>query len=61
MQKILISACLIGQKVRYHGKDALCPHRTLEKWQKEERLVAICPEISAGLLVAYSAERERRF
>lgn len=51
MQKILISACLIGQKVRYHGKDALCHHKILEKWQQEGRLIAVCPEVSAGLPV----------
>ncbi len=51
MQKILISGCLIGQKVRYHGKDALCQHGILDKWQQEGRLVAVCPEVSAGLPV----------
>jgi len=49
MKKILISGCLVGQKVRYHGNDALCHHKTLEKWQNEGRLIAICPEVSAGL------------
>lgn len=51
MHKILISACLIGQKVRYHGSDALCRHQTLEKWQKEGRLITVCPEVSGGLPV----------
>jgi len=41
----------MGQKVRYHGKDALCLHPTLEKWQQEGRLVTVCPEVSAGLPV----------
>jgi len=51
MQKILISGCLIGQKVRYHGNDALCRSSILERWQQENRLVAICPEIAGGLPV----------
>lgn len=51
MQKILISGCLMGQKVRYHGKDALYQHDILNKWQQEGRLIAICPEVSAGLPV----------
>src|SRR5688572_10678844 len=51
MQKILISGCLTGQKVRYHGKDALCSHDILDKWQGEGRLVTVCPEVSAGLSV----------
>ena len=51
MKKILISGCLLGQKVRYHGGDAFCNDRIIKKWQQEGRLVAICPEVSAGLSV----------
>ena len=51
MQKILISGCLIGQKVRYHGSDALCHNDIIEKWQQENRLVPICPEVAGGLPV----------
>jgi len=51
MEKILISGCLVGQQVRYHGKDALCKEALLSKWQDEGRLVPICPEVSAGLPV----------
>src|SRR3990167_4805177 len=51
MQKILVSACLLGKKVRYHGNDALCDNAILEKWKQENRLVVICPEVSAGLPV----------
>lgn len=51
MQKILISGCLMGQKVRYHGNDAPCSHKAIDKWQREDRIVAICPEVFAGLSV----------
>lgn len=51
MQKILVSACLMGCKVRYHGGDALCHHNLLEIWENEGRLIKICPEVSAGLSV----------
>ena len=51
MEKILISGCLLGQKVRYHGGDAFCDAPILEKWQQEGRLVSVCPEVSAGLPV----------
>ena len=51
MNKILISACLIGQKVRYDGGDAFCNHSTIQQWHKEKRLIPICPEVSAGLSV----------
>jgi len=51
MEKILISACLLGEKVRYHGGHAYCANSILDKWKEEGRLVLICPEISAGLSV----------
>lgn len=49
MQKILISACLVGQNVRYNGGNSLCQHPILQAWIKEGCLVPICPEVSAGL------------
>ena len=49
MEKILVSACLLGEKVRYHGGDAASAHPTLRRWEKEGRLVAACPEVEGGL------------
>ena len=51
MEKILISGCLIGQKVRYHGGDAFCNSLIIDQWQNEGRVISICPEVSAGLLI----------
>jgi len=51
MEKILVSACLIGEKVRYDGKSKLLSHPLWQKWQKEGRLVAVCPEVAGGLSV----------
>lgn len=51
MEKILISGCLLGQKVRYHGSDALCNHPAIAEWIKENIIISICPEVSAGLPV----------
>ncbi|MFO1257555.1 MAG: DUF523 domain-containing protein [Gammaproteobacteria bacterium] len=45
---ILISSCLLGAKVRYHGGDAHCRHPLLERWISERRLISICPEILGG-------------
>ena len=47
--KILISACLLGERVRYHGGDALVSHPLLRRWQDEGRLVPLCPEVIGGL------------
>src|SRR5206468_3890568 len=49
MEKILVSACLLGEKVRYHGGDAASTHPTLRRWEKEGRLVSTCPEVAGGL------------
>lgn len=49
MQKILVSACLLGAKVRYDGGDCAQDASLLEKWSTEGRLVAVCPEVAGGL------------
>jgi uncharacterized protein YbbK (DUF523 family) len=49
VEQILISACLLGERVRYHGGDARIEHRILERWQSEGRLVPLCPEVAGGL------------
>jgi uncharacterized protein YbbK (DUF523 family) len=49
MSPILISACLLGHKVRYNGNDAATGHALLAQWQSEGLVVAVCPEIAGGL------------
>ena len=49
LDKILISACLLGEAVRYDGKSLLCEHPLIQLWLQEGRLVAVCPEVSGGL------------
>lgn len=49
MQKILMSACLLGAKVRYDGKDCLQDNAILQRWIKEGRIVNICPEVAGGM------------
>ena len=49
MPKILISACLLGQKVRYDGRDNLQSHSRLQEWIKAGNVVTICPEMAGGL------------
>lgn len=48
MQKILVSRCLLGQRVRYDG-GAHGPFSLLEHWQQEGRVVPVCPEVAGGL------------
>ncbi|WP_312466528.1 DUF523 domain-containing protein [Pseudescherichia sp.] len=49
--KILVSACLMGFKVRYNGSEKQVVEATLARWQQEGRLVIHCPELAAGLPV----------
>ncbi len=49
MQKILISACLLGDPVRYDGHSKMCHSHHLQRWQQQGRLVSICPEVAGGL------------
>ena len=49
VRKILVSACLLGANVRYHGGNALSDHPLLRQWDREGRLVPVCPEVAGGL------------
>lgn len=49
MEKLLVSSCFLGNKVRYDGGDNLLINSTLARWQNEQRLVVICPEMAGGL------------
>ncbi|AVA20532.1 DUF523 domain-containing protein [Rhizobium sp. CB3171] len=49
--KILVSACLMGHAVRYDGRSKPLVHPAIERWREEGRLVTICPEMSAGMVV----------
>ncbi|MGY4533443.1 uncharacterized protein YbbK (DUF523 family) [Pseudomonas sp. TE3786] len=48
MEKILVSRCLLGHRVRYDG-GAHGPFDQLALWQAEGRVVALCPEVAGGL------------
>lgn len=47
--RILISACLLGQPVRYDGRGLRIEHGLLARWQERGWLVPICPEVAGGL------------
>ncbi|MDJ0943678.1 MAG: DUF523 domain-containing protein [Kiloniellales bacterium] len=48
MDRILVSACLLGQPVRYDGRAKEIRDALLTRWRGEGRLVPICPEVGAG-------------
>ena len=47
--KILISACLVGQNVRYNAKELKFYHSVISNWQSQNLLIPVCPEIEGGL------------
>ena len=49
MDKILISACLLGNPVRYDGQAKTLGHAGLDRLVDQQRVVAICPEVAGGL------------
>jgi len=49
MEKILVSACLLGDKTRYDGGSN--PFPFLDELAKKYELVPFCPELEAGLSV----------
>ncbi|GKY88394.1 DUF523 domain-containing protein [Sinisalibacter aestuarii] len=51
MDKILVSACLAGQPVRWDGAAKTLSHCLMTRWQGQGRLVALCPELAGGLAV----------
>ncbi len=51
MQKILISACLLGRPVRYDGRSVPKHDAMIDKWLEQGRLVPFCPEMAGGLPV----------
>ncbi len=51
MEKILISACLAGDLVRYDGKRVPLTNILLSKWNQKGMLINVCPEVSGGLKI----------
>ncbi len=49
MQKVLISACLTGEPVRYDGTGKRIENPILTRWQAADGLVPVCPEVCGGL------------
>jgi uncharacterized protein YbbK (DUF523 family) len=51
METILVSACLLGEPVRYNGGHKRCDNPIMQRWLREGRVAAVCPEVAGGLPV----------
>jgi uncharacterized protein YbbK (DUF523 family) len=60
VKRVLVSACLLGERVRYDGREKGVQHPVLQRWLSEGRVVKVCPEVEGGLPVPRPpAERQR--
>ena len=48
-QKLLVSRCLLGENVKYNGKNNKLPRDILDKLKAKYEFVPICPEVDGGL------------
>ena len=45
---VAISSCLLGERVRYDGRDSFMPE-LIHNLEEELKLVSLCPEVAIGL------------
>ena len=49
MEKLLISACLLGRCCKYDGGNNALPEESLSRLRDRYQLVPVCPEADGGL------------
>ena len=49
--KVLVSACLVGERVRYDGAKVACDSKILKSWKHNGMIVPFCPEVAGNLPV----------
>ena len=55
LARVIVSSCLLGAEVRYHGGSARIDSPILRRWLEQGRVVGLCPEVAAGLGTPRSA------
>lgn len=55
MNKILVSACLLGNPVRYDGRSKALVNSDLDALLAQDRIISFCPEVAGGLPVPRAA------
>ncbi len=51
MEKLLVSACLLGNLCKYNGGTNILPQEVLKAIREKYILIPVCPEVSGGLPV----------
>ena len=49
--KIIVSSCLMGERLRFDGVVKVFENHILKRWLEEGRIVPLCPEVEGGLPV----------
>ncbi|WP_208597633.1 DUF523 domain-containing protein [Desulfogranum mediterraneum] len=49
MIRVMVSSCLLGNKVRYDGRDNCLAAEDLAELRERAELIAFCPEVAGGL------------
>lgn len=60
VNKFLVSACLLGQRVRYDGATKHQDDPVLQAWLEAGSVVPFCPEVAGGLAVPRAAAEIER-
>ena len=55
MGRLLVSACLLGDPVRYDGRCKTTENIELHELVKQNRVIAFCPEVAGGLPIPRDA------
>ncbi len=55
MGRLLVSACLLGDPVRYDGRCKAVENTELDRLVKQNRIISFCPEVAGGLPVPRDA------
>ncbi len=55
MKKVLVSACLLGNPVRYDGRSKALNNSDLNALLAQDRIISFCPEVAGGLPVPRAA------
>lgn len=59
MERLLISACLLGRPCKYSGGSNALPPETLAALRRRWRLTAVCPETAGGLPIPREPSERR--
>ncbi|MCQ2800618.1 MAG: DUF523 domain-containing protein, partial [Bacilli bacterium] len=57
MERILISACLVGDNVKYNGGNNKSP--LIDKLLEKYELIPFCPEVEGGLKIPRSPSERK--